>query len=191
VSRLISITIRSCAITNGPLVLPANSLCQSLFVLVMTNDGEFRLHRLEDAPSVFSRCNRSRNLWALGAGQPSDMNQAVRALREVDKVLRKLGVARDDYRMSSIVDPIAKRRFHRAMVNEKSGYSKETANINVALFDFLGVDLYSFGRQVLSMFSSLDVKLVCSRKMLGHLTRSGGPPNPEWVVASEKPSGEP
>jgi hypothetical protein len=28
------------------------------------------------------------------------MNQAVRALREVDKVLRKLGVARDDYRMS-------------------------------------------------------------------------------------------
>src|ERR1700746_4057410 len=61
------------------------------------------------------------------------------------------------------------------MVNEKSGYSKENANINCALFDFLGVDLYSFGRQVLSMFSSLDVKLVCSRKMLGHLTRSGGP----------------
>src|SRR5271170_6938395 len=84
------------------LVCCANGICHSLFVLVMINDGEFRLHSREHAPGVFSRCKRSQGLWSgvLGTCQPGNMNQAVRTLRELDKVLRELGIARDDHCMT-------------------------------------------------------------------------------------------
>src|SRR6266404_997174 len=82
-------------------ILPANSRRQSLFVLVMVNHAELRLNKTESACSFLHRCERPQSCRSgvLGIDHPRDMNEAIHALREVDKILREFVVTRDNYRV--------------------------------------------------------------------------------------------
>ena len=103
------------------------------------------------------------------------VNQHIHALSEVDEILAVPRIAREDYRMPCVIDPVAECRLDRSVIDGERSDLKIAVLVNHPLLDVFGCDHDTLGWQPLYIAPDVNIELVGLLQMRHHLRRACPP----------------
>jgi len=116
-------------------------------------------------------------------------NQHIRALSEVDEILAVPRIAREDYRMPCVIDPVAECRLDQSVIDGERSDLKIAVLVNHPLLDVFGYDHDTLGWQSLIYIApDVNIELVGLLQMRHHLRRASRSPDAKRRVPAENPA---